>query len=331
MAEPHTREALSEAVLRPRQVWALAALLIAALLAPGLVDRHGLALLITVLFWAAFSGGWNIIGGYAGQFSLGHAAFFAMGAYASAWTYTHLGVSPLFGVAAGIVVAGAMAAILGAVVFRYKLLGTYFAIGTLAFSEVLKVVIGNVPWFGGSNGVPIPLATNPNWTLLQFSPIVYYYIFLCLTVAYMAVSRQISVSRFGFQLAALRDNEDVAESLGINPERLKLKAFVLSAILAAPVGAFYAQYVMFVEPSTFLGFAMVIQVVIPSVIGGLATVFGPLVGAALLTVALEVTSRMSTLPGTSLLLYGIALMAFPLFMPEGIWPTIARRWKGRFP
>lgn len=307
---------------RALPVIGLVAFVAGAVVAPQLLDRHGVAILVSIFFWASFSSSWNIIGGYAGQFSLGHAAFFAVGAYASAWTYRYLGLSPLVGLALGVLVAGLAAAALGAIVFRYKLLGTYFAIGTLAFSEILRVTLGNVSWFGGSGGIPIPLAPEAPWTLLQFQPVGYYYLFLALTLAYMLLCWWIGRSRFGFQLAVVRDNEDVAETLGVRPESLKLRAFVLSAMTAAPVGTIYAQYVMFVEPQTFLSFSMVIQVVIPAVIGGLGTVFGPVLGAALLTLVIELTSELAVRPGFSLFAYGCALMVFPLLVPSGIWPLI---------
>lgn len=304
------------------------ALAAAAILFPMFASRYWVAIGISVLFWTAFSGSWNIIGGYAGQFSLGHAAFFALGAYSSAWLYSALGVPTVLGMVAGVAVAAASAFCVGWIIFRYRLHGTYFAIGTLALSEVLRVLAGALPWFGGNGGIPIPLAQERDWTLLQFQPISFYYMFLAAAAFVIGLSAWISRNRFGYQLAAIRDSEDVAEAIGISPNRLKLVAFVLSAALAAPLGTLYSQYLMFVDPPTFFGLLIAIQVVLPAVIGGLGTAFGPLLGAIVLTFAIEFSDRVALRPGVSLLAYGAMLMVFSVLLPRGLWPLLSRLLSG---
>lgn len=305
-----------------------ALLLVAALAFPLIADRYWIALGISILFWSAFSGSWNIIGGFAGQFSLAHAAFFAIGAYSSAWLYDSFRLPTAYGLVVGMVVSGIAAAVLGTLMFRYRLHGTYFAIGTLALSEILRVLAGGLPWFGGSGGIPIQLAPAWDWSLLQFQPLAYYYVFLALTVAIIVLSWWITNSRFGYQLAVVRDSEDVAESLGISPSRLKLRAFVLSAVLAAPIGTFYSQYLMFVEPTTFFGILIAIQVALPAVIGGIGTVFGPLLGSIILAFAIELSNQFSLRPGVNLFVYGAVLMFFSLAIPGGLWPLLAKRLGG---
>ncbi|MBX3529388.1 MAG: branched-chain amino acid ABC transporter permease [Rhizobiaceae bacterium] len=305
-----------------------ALLLVLAILFPMFVSRYWLALGITVLFWTSFSGSWNIIGGYAGQFSLGHAAFFAIGAYSSAWLYSVFGFPTLVGMIVGSAVAALMALCIGWIIFRYKLHGTYFAIGTLAMSEVLRVLAGALPWFGGNGGIPIPLAQERNWLLMQFQPMAFYYMFLAATVVIIALSAWIARNRFGYQLAAIRDSEDVAESIGISPTRLKLAAYVISAALAAPIGTLYSQYLMFVDPPTFFGLLVAIQVVLPAVIGGLGTAFGPLLGAIVLTFAIELSDRVALRPGASLLAYGAMLMVFSVLLPRGLWPLLSKMLPG---
>jgi len=301
-----------------------AALLLVALFFPMFAGRHFIALGISVLFWTAFSGSWNIIGGYAGQFSLGHAAFFAVGAYSSSWLYARFGVPTVYGLIVGVAIAATLGAAVGWIVFRYKLHGTYFAIGTLALSEVLRVLAGSLPWFGGNGGIPIPLAQERGWMQLQFQPVTYYYIFLGLALLVMGICAWISRSRFGYQLAAIRDSEDVAESIGISPSSAKLQSFVLSVALAAAIGTFYAQYMMFVDPPTFFGLLLAIQVVLPAVIGGLGTAIGPLLGALILTFAIEAADRLALRPGINLLMYGVILMGFSILLPRGLWPLILR-------
>jgi len=309
------------------------ALVVLALMvaAPLVLDRYWLALAIGVLFWTYLSSCWNIVGGLAGQFSLGHAAFFGMGAYASAWLYAHYGLSPWLGAVAGVGVAAVVSAILGAFTFRYKLTGAYFAIGTLAFSEVIRTLAGSLPFLGQGGGITVTLSPTPGWRILQFQqPVYFYYILLAMASAVLLVVWLLSRSRFGYRLACIRDSEAVAASLGIDANRMKLAAFVLSAALAAPAGTIYAQYLMFVDPNTFLGLGVAIQIVLPAVIGGTGTVFGPVFGAILLAAAVEGFNRFSVRPGLGLFAYGMVLMLSAVFLPRGLWPAIAGFFKRRF-
>jgi branched-chain amino acid transport system permease protein len=303
-----------------------ALLLLALILAPFGLGRFWLALLVNILFWTYLSGAWNIVGGIAGQFSLGHAAFFGLGAYSSALLYVHFGLSPWLGMLVGAVLSAGLAAFLGAVTFRFRLAGAYFAIGTLAFSEIFRTLVGALPYFGQGSGTAIPLSKTPGWSVLQFQePRVFYYLFLAPAVAMVALTWSILRSRFGYRLACIRDSEEVARSVGIDVDRQKLLAFVLSAALAAPAGTLYSQYLMFVEPNTYLSLGTAIQIVLPAMLGGAGTMFGPLCGAVLLSAASEIFNLLGVQPGISLLAYGIVLMLVAGFLNQGLAPFLLSR------
>ena len=310
--------------------WVVAAVVAIALLAtaPMVLDRYWLSLLISVLFWTYLSSCWNIVGGLAGQFSLGHAAFFGIGAYTSAVLYTRYGLSPWLGMFFGAALSGFTAAVLGSLTFRYRLTGAYFAIGTLAFSEVIRTLTGSLPYFGQGSGVVISMSQTPGWGILQFQqPVYFFYILLVMAAAMLVLVWTLKRTRFGYRLACIRDSEAVAQALGIDANRTKLAALVLSAALAAPAGTIYAQYLMFVDPQTFLSLGVGIQIVLPTVIGGAGTVFGPFFGAILLATAVESFNQMSVRPGFGLLAYGLVLMLSAIFLPRGLWPWIAGLFK----
>ena len=302
-----------------------AALLLAIAVAiPVLGDRYLVSVGVVLLMSTYVASSWNLVAGYAGQFSLAHAAFFGIGGYSSAWLYSRYGVSPWMGMIAGVLLSGVIAAGIGAASFRSKLAGPYFAIATLAFAEIIQVLVNALPWFGQGSGISIPLA-EPGWARLQFSdPIYFYGIFLVMTVAIMALSYAIGRSRLGYRLACIRESEPVAESLGINVRREKLIAFVVSAALAAPAGTLFVQYLMFVDPATFFGLTLSISFILPALVGGSGTVFGPAYGAILLTIAAESFNRLASHPGVSLFAYGVVLMLCVLVMPQGLWPTILK-------
>ena len=302
----------------------IALLLATGITIPVLGDRYIVSVGVLLLMSAYVASSWNIVAGYAGQFSLAHAAFFGIGGYSSAWLYTRYGVSPWIGMIAGALLSGAIAAGIGAASFRSKLAGPYFAIATLAFAEIVRVLVNGLPWFGQGSGISIPLAA-PGWARLQFSdPRYFYCIFLAMTVAIMVLNYAIGRSRLGYRLACVRESEAVAESLGINVRREKLIAFALSAALAAPAGTLFVQYLMFVDPGTFFGLTLSISFILPALVGGSGTVFGPICGAILLTFATETFSHLAPRPGISLFAYGLVLMLCVLLMPRGIWPALRR-------
>lgn len=292
-----------------------ALLVLLPLVTPNKFYQH---ILILIFLYAAVSSGWNIIGGYAGQLSLGHTAFFGIGAYTSTLLFLNLGLSPWLGILAGGALATLVAVVIGFACFRLR--GDYFALATIAFAEVVRIVA--VYWrdlTGGSMGLLIPF--KPGWANLVFrGKTSYYYLFLALLALVILVSYIISKSKFGFYLQAIREDEDAAEALGVTASRYKLWAVAISAFITAVCGVFYAQYILFVEPDNLITLNLSIQMALIAVIGGLGTVWGPVVGAFLIIPLNELLRGWlgGHFQGLNFFIYGIVLILVVTFMPNGI-------------
>ena len=284
-------------------------------------DAFLLDALVLMLIWGAAAAAWNIAGGYAGQVSLGHSAFFGLGAYAAALAGTKWGVSPWFGVVIGAGIASVSGFIIGFLSNRLR--GPYFVIATIAVSQVL--LIGASRWRGftsGSEGIPVPFQPG-FWTLGIADKRVWIWIVLVLAVLVYLVQVYLERSRRGFQLAAVREDEDAALSLGVPARRLKVAAITVSAAFTAVCGAFWAQYVGFVDPIYVFSVDLSVRFSLAAVIGGLGTALGPFLGAVLIT-ALETYLRGEfggiggRFVGIYLILYGIALIVIVRYAPRGL-------------
>ncbi len=272
---------------------------------------------VLVAMWGAAATAWNLIGGYAGGLSLGHAAFFGIGAYTSSLLYTNFSVSPWFGALAGGVLAMLSALVIGLITIRLR--GPFFALATLAFAAILGIAATNLRSLThGSEGMTIPYTPSLSNAIFA-SKLDYYYLALAMLAAYLALTWWIAGSRFGYYLVALRENEDAAQALGIDGLRLKLAATLLSAFMTALVGSFYAQYRLFFEPSIFAT-SLSTQIALFAIIGGLGTVWGPLLGAAILVPLTNVLQSAlgSSIPGIDAFVYGTVLILAILFVPSGL-------------
>jgi branched-chain amino acid transport system permease protein len=309
------------------------AIFLAALALPWITDdEYLLDSAVFILLWAAAAGAWNICGGYAGQLSLGHAAFFGMGAYTSTLLFVELSISPWLGMLTGAVLAALIAAILAYLANRLR--GPYFALATLAFAEVALVIASR--WYGltrGGEGLPVPF--RPGWQNFMFySKTAWLYIILGLVILVWGISLTIEQTRLGYYLAALREDEEAARSLGIKTRRLKVVAVSLSAFLTALVGTFYAQYVGFVDPFYVLSTDLSVRFALMTIIGGMAVALGPLLGSGLIT-SLEMYLRASlggAQSGLYLVVYGALLIIVVLFIPGGIVAAgvgLSRRLRGK--
>lgn len=281
---------------------------------------------VLVVMWGAAATAWNLIGGYAGGLSLGHAAFFGIGAYTSSLLFTEYGISPWVGALGGGLLAMLSALVIGLITIRLR--GPFFALATLAFASILGIAATNLRSLThGSEGVTIPFTPSLGDAIFA-SKLDYYYIALAMLVAYMLLTRWIANSRFGYYLVALRENEDAARALGIDGLRYKLAATLLSAFMTALVGSFYAQYRLFFEPSIF-GSTLSTQIALFAIIGGLGTVWGPVLGAAILVplTSLLQSSLGSSIPGVDQFVYGIVLILAILFVPSGL-VSLVRRYVG---
>ncbi|GAC1303408.1 MAG: branched-chain amino acid ABC transporter permease [Vulcanimicrobiaceae bacterium] len=295
-----------------------------AIVAPLATDNSFIRdMLVLVAMWGAVATAWNLIGGYAGGLSLGHAAFFGIGAYTSSLLYTTFHISPWIGALAGGVLAIFSALVIGGITIRLR--GPFFALATLAFAAILGIAATNLRWLThGSEGITIPFAPSAANAIFA-SKLDYYYIALALLVAYLLLTWWIAGSRFGYYLVALRENQDAAQALGIDGLRVKLAATLLSAFMTALVGSFYAQYRLFFEPSIFAT-SLSTQIALFAIIGGLGTVWGPLLGAIVLV---PLTSGLqsalgSSIPGIDAFVYGAVLILAILFVPNGLVSVVKR-------
>ncbi|WP_164737288.1 branched-chain amino acid ABC transporter permease [Georgenia sp. SYP-B2076] len=281
-------------------------------------------MIVMTLIWAGLATAWNVVGGFAGQISLGHAGFFGVGAYASTLLYVDYGISPWFGLLVAIVLGAALAWAIGIPSFRLR--GPYFALSTLAFGLIvfhLSVHLRDLTY--GQVGVPVPY--DPSFGNMIF-PDRWQYVILAglFLVLCLAVSQAIARSRMGYRLAAVRDDEDAARALGVNTSRVKLVAAIFSGGMAAGVGTIYSQYILFLSPDSVFGIAVSIEALALAVVGGAGFVFGPLVGAAVLVpVSHIVLARFGgDAPGVHTLVYSAVLIFVVLLVPGGLWSLVER-------
>lgn len=293
----------------------------AALVPLGVQDAFLLDGLVLILLWGAVSSAWNIAGGYAGQVSLGHAAFFGLGAYSAALLATRWDASPWIGLVVGVVLSTTAGLLIGYLSNRLR--GPYFVLATIAFSQILLIVASR--WRGftaGSEGIPVPFRPG-FWTLGFVDKAVWVYLMLGVAVLLYLAQRYLEGSRLGYQLGAVREDEDAAQSLGVAARRLKVIAIAVSAALTSLCGGFWAQYVGFVDPFYVFSVDLSVRFALASIIGGLGTALGPFLGAFLIT-TLETYLRAqfggigAGLVGIYLIIYGCALIVVVRFAPQGL-------------
>ena len=317
----------------PRRGLALLALLLAALLAaPWLANDYLLTVLIIILYFAYTGQAWNVMMGFAGQLSLGHALYVGLGAYATAALYVHFGIGPWLGLPVAIAIAVAAGAVIGFLAFRFGVGGVYFAILTIAFAEFARIGFDHFRWVGGSSGFFLPVANytrNDLWNL-RGNPTMFYYVMLALTVAAFVLCRVLLRSRVGYYWQAIREDETAARSLGIDTFRYKMYAVVISAGMTAVAGVFFAFYYNNLFPEQVFHISRSIELILGPIIGGIGTLFGPIIGAFLLTGMSELMQELLALlgldaPGAKQVFYGVCLLVVVLALPDGIWPWLARK------
>ncbi len=296
------------------------ALVIAALAVVPLFVQSNVVLnfLVVTLMIALAGQGWNILGGYGGQYSFGHAIFFGTGAYVTAVLQVKYGVNAWLAFGCGIVVGAIVGTVVGWLAFRAGLRGSYFALVTLAFAEVFRILASVAPITGGGVGTLVTL--DLRFSAMQFqSRATFYWLILSLVAIALIVTWLIERSRFGAWLIAVRENEDAARALGVDALAIKLAAMVISGAITAAAGGFYVQYFLFVDSHIAYGTWISIEALLTPIIGGAGTIFGPLVGALVVRVlgelALLVTGHA---PGLDLVVFGVVLIAVVGFSPSGI-------------
>jgi branched-chain amino acid transport system permease protein len=313
-----------------RGLWPIIAFALVAAAAPLLAGGGGTAVnfLVFTLIICLAAQGWNILGGYGGQYSFGHAAFFGTGAYLTAILQAKLGVNAYAAFAAGVVAAAAVGWAMGALSFRSGLRGSYFALVTLAFAEVFRVLANSAAITGGAAGTLIRLDVRP--ANFQFADrIQFYWVALALVVAALLATRALERSRLGAQLVAVRENEAAARALGVDALAVKLAAISLSAALTGAAGGLYAQYFLYIDAGIAYGTWISVEALLAPIIGGAGTVFGPVIGAVLLHGLGELAKTLvGRVPGVDLMAFGVLLILVVRYPPSRI-PGLLRAWRAR--
>jgi branched-chain amino acid transport system permease protein len=288
-------------------------------------------LMILILLYALMAQSWNVVAGFSGQISLGHAIFFGIGAYAATVLFVKFGLTPWVGLLVGMLVSALAAITIGVPTLRLR--GHYFAIATLLIGSSVQIVFQRWEWVGAASGLYVPIERTSPWFYLQFhnSKVPYYYLVLGAAALGYLVVWKLRRSRFGFRLQALRDDADAAASLGIAVARHKVLAFVISAAMMSVAGSIYGQYVLVMDPERLLSTELSIIVLLMTVLGGSGTLWGPAVGAAIL-VPLSEYSRIwfgGTGRTVDLIIYGILILLVCMWRPSGILSLFADRIRRR--
>ena len=315
-----------------RGLIALAALLLTLIAAPLLAGDYLITVLILILYFAYVGQAWNIMMGFAGQLSLGHALYVGLGAYAAAALYVHFGVSPWVGLWAAMLVSAAAGAVIGFLAFRFGVAGVYFAILTIAFGEFARIGFDHWSWLGGSAGFFLPVANYARNDILSLrgSPTMFYYVMLGMTVAAFIFCHALLKSRVGYYWLAIRESPEAAQALGIDIFRYKMYAVVLSAAMTSLGGVLFAFYYNNLFPEQVFHISRSIELILGPIIGGIGTLFGPIVGAFLLTALAETLGEVMRalgvdVPGIKQVFYGICLLLVVMFLPDGVWPPLSKR------
>jgi branched-chain amino acid transport system permease protein len=313
--------------------FALAVLALTATLTSGV----WLTFTMLALYGALLAQAWNILGGYGGQFSFGHALFFGVGAYTQVIAQVTHGVGAWIALALAIGFAAFVGLAVGALTFRYGLKGSYFALVTLAFAEVFRIGAVSLGFTGGGVGMMLPLAES--FANLQFgSRKGYVVLMLAFVVAAALVTAWLRHSRFGAGLMAVRDNEDAAHAVGVDAQAAKRGAITLSAAFTGAAGAFYVQVFQYIDPTIAFGPHVSVEALVAAIVGGMGTLWGPVLGALALHLLADLTRNLfGQLPGLNMVIYGAVLVLIVMFMPRGLagWFGAAgpgaslRDWRGR--
>lgn len=332
MTNPFTTLAgLAEATPR-RALVLLAAFLAVLVAAPAILDRYLLSVFFLIFWFATVGQAWNVMMGFCGQLSLGHALYAGLSGYVGAILWVKFGVSPALAVVPAMLVAMVFGAAIGWLGFRFGIEGVYFALLTIAFAEVARIGFDNWSFVGGAAGFFIPVSAGGGSPVnLRGGPLLFYYVALAMMVAAFIACAMLRRSRLGHAWLAVREDPEAARALGVDVFRAKMAAVVVSAAMTAVAGVVYAFYQNNLFPSQAFDIARSIEMILAPIVGGLGTLFGPIVGAFILTplgqtlIALVEKIAGRSVPGVNLVFYGAALMAMIWFAPNGVWPWLKKK------
>jgi branched-chain amino acid transport system permease protein len=306
-------------------------LMVAVLIAlPLMADRYVLSVLTLIFYFAYVGQAWNLMMGYAGQLSLGHALYVGVGGYVAALLWLKLGIGPWLGVFAAVAAASAFGAVIGWLGFRFGIAGVYFALLTIAFAEFTRIGFDHLELTGGAAGLFLPFEEQRmgQWWNLRGGQLLFYYLALALAAGAVVLVALIERSRLGYQWRAVREDEIAARAVGIDAFAVKMAAVVISAAMTAVGGVFYAFYYNTLFPSQVFEISRSIELILAPIVGGPGTVFGPVIGAFVLTPLGEgliaITGRFGiNAPGVKAVFYGVVLIVIISAMPSGVWPRLA--------
>jgi branched-chain amino acid transport system permease protein len=312
----------------PHGIVLLAACSAALIAAPLFVSDYVLSVLIIVVFFAFVGQAWNLMIGFAGLLSLGHGLFAGLGAYASAALFIHYGVGPWAGIFVAVAVSVLVGCAIGYLAFRFSIGGVYFALLTIAFAEFTLVAVDHVTWLGGTGGFFLPVSNRSTVDLLNLRgpPAMFYYVILALMAVTLVLCRLLLNSKLGFYWLAIREDAQAAEALGVNLFRYKMIAVAISSGLTGIGGVWYAFYYNNLFPDTVFQTSSSIRLILGPVVGGIGTLFGPIVGAFILTPLSEVLTELTgdvKIDGIKTFFWGLCVMAIVLFRPSGVWPWLS--------
>ena len=315
----------------PRAMILLGVLLAVLLMAPWLVNDYLLTILIVVLYFAFTGQAWNIMMGFAGQLSLGHAIYAGIGGYIAAVLFARFGIAPWLGLLAAMPIAAVCGAIIGFLAFRFRVAGVYFAILTIAFAEFARVGFDHMDFVNASAGLFLPVtqyAHNDLWHL-RGNPTMFYYVILAAAAFVFVLCRTLLKSRIGYCWLAIREDEQAARAVGIDSFRYKMAAVMISAAITSFAGVFYAFFYNNLFPEQVFNISRSIEMILGPIIGGIGTLFGPILGAFVLTGLAEGLNTALVglgfdLPGAKQVFYGVCLLLVVIALPDGVWPWLAR-------
>jgi branched-chain amino acid transport system permease protein len=293
------------------------------ILLPLVSSPFGQHVMILTFLFAMCGVAWNVMGGYAGMFSFGQAAFFGIGAYTSSFLLLTFQVSPWIGLVAGGLISSLLAAAIGYPCSNLR--GHYFAIASIAFAEIVRIVFTNWQMVGAAEGLTIPmLQESLAHFMFHSSKLPYYYIVLGFLLLAVAVCYWVSTSKMGYYFRAIKESHEIAQVLGVDVVRYRLYAIMISAFLTSMAGTFYAQYILYIDPDSVMILPISVQIVLVAMLGGAGTVLGPVVGSAVLVPLSEYSRAWLGYKGTGMdmIIYGTLITLISMYRPDGVWGAI---------
>jgi branched-chain amino acid transport system permease protein len=315
--------------LPPRTLLALGVALALLAALPLFASNYVLTVLTIILYYAYAGQAWNVMFGFAGLLSLGHALFIGIGAYASAALFVHFGIGPWAGVFPAVLLSVAVGCFIGFLGFRFAIGGVYFALLTIAFAEFTRIIFDHISWLGATEGLFLPVSSRTQNDLLNLrgTSAMFYYVILTLTFLALAVCRWLMTSRLGYAWRAIRDDPEAAAATGVNVFWCRMAAVAVSCTMSGIAGVWYAFYYNNLFPEIAFNIGKSIEITFAPIVGGVGTLFGPVLGAFLLFPLGELITNLTEglrIEGIKQFIWGLIVIAIVMFRPAGVWPWLSK-------